>query len=94
VHHEPTTARHTEEDRMDSHLWYTHTIHQEAHDRLRHRTSTAPADRLVQHPPIVHVPHGSRLRLALSTLLIAAGTRLQPQAQPQRSTRIAHCIQH
>ncbi len=79
---------------MDSYLSYTHTIHQEAHDRLRHRTSTAPAERLVQHTPIAHVPQGDRLRLALSTLLIAAGTRLQAQAQSQSSTLIERCIQN
>ena len=66
---------------MDSYLWYTHTIHQEAQDRLRHRTSTAPADRLVQHTHVDHTPQRYRLQLALSTLLIAAGTRLQAQAQ-------------
>ncbi len=62
---------------MDSYLWYTHTIHQEAHDRLHNRSHEVRDSWRVQPSPVDHVPQRRRLRLTLGKLLIAAGVRLQ-----------------
>jgi hypothetical protein len=61
---------------MDSYMCYTHTIHQEARNRLHHRRTTAPAYRHAQPSPAAHMPQHHRLRLALSDLLSTVRRRV------------------
>ncbi len=64
---------------MDSYLWYTHTIHQEAQAHVHKHSHEARDRRRALDAPVDHVPQRRRLRLSLGKFLIAVGARLQTE---------------